>query len=81
LWLKFGEAAITSDTTFEHWRQQPADLQLLSAALVWVWALHVSGTGLTTEVLASIVSLSGGALLANFISVILLVAETITIRR
>jgi hypothetical protein len=41
----------------------------------------VSGTGVTSEVLASIVSLSGGALLANFISVTLLVAETITIRR
>ena len=58
-----------------------ADLQLLSAALVWVWALHVSDSGVTSEVLASIVSLSGGALLANFISVTLLVAETITIRR
>jgi len=31
--------------------------------------------------LASIVSLSGGALLANLVSVTLLVAETITIRR
>jgi hypothetical protein len=58
-----------------------ADLQLLSAVLVWAWAVYVSGTGLTSEVLASIVSLSGGALLANFISVTLLVAETITIRR
>jgi hypothetical protein len=58
-----------------------ADLQLLSAALVWAWAEYVSGTGLTSGVLASVVSLSGGALLANFISVTLLVAETITIRR
>jgi hypothetical protein len=58
-----------------------ADLQLLSAALVWAWAEYVSGTGLTSGVLASIVSLAGGALLANFISVTLLVAETITIRR
>jgi Ca2+/H+ antiporter, TMEM165/GDT1 family len=58
-----------------------ADLQLLSAVLVWAWAEYVSGTGLTSGVLASVVSLSGGALLANFISVTLLVAETITIRR
>jgi len=58
-----------------------ADLQLLVAAFVWAWAAHVSETGMTSEILASIVSLSGGALLANLVSVTLLVAETITIRR
>lgn len=58
-----------------------ADLQLLMAAFVWAWAVHVADTGLTSEILASIVSLSGGALLANGVSVTLLVAETITIRR
>jgi hypothetical protein len=58
-----------------------ADLQLLMAAFLWAWAVHVAGTGLTSETLASIVSLSGGALLANLVSVTLLVAETITIRR
>ena len=58
-----------------------ADLQLLIAALVWGWAANVADSGLTSEVLASIVSLSGGALLANLVSVTLLVAETITIRR
>ena len=58
-----------------------ADLQLISAALVWGWAANVSETGMTSEILASIVSLSGGALLANLVSVTLLVAETISIRR
>lgn len=58
-----------------------ADLQLLIAAFVWAWAVHVSAFGVTSEVLASIVSLSGGALLANLVSVTLLVAETIMIRR
>lgn len=58
-----------------------ADLQLLAAASVWAWAAYVSDFGLTTKMLASIVSLSGGALLANLVSVTLLVAETITIRR
>lgn len=58
-----------------------ADLQLLVAAFVWAWAANVSAAGVTSEVLASIVSLSGGALLANLVSVTLLVAETITIRR
>jgi len=58
-----------------------ADLQLLIAALVWGWAANVSESGLTSEVMASIVSLSGGAVLANLVSVTLLVAETIMIRR
>jgi hypothetical protein len=58
-----------------------ADLQLLIAAFVWAYAANVSDSGVTGEVLASIVSLSGGALLANLVSVTLLVAETITIRR
>jgi hypothetical protein len=58
-----------------------ADLQLLIAASVWAYAANVSTAGVTSEVLASIVSLSGGALLANLVSVTLLVAETITIRR
>ena len=58
-----------------------ADLQLIIAAFVWGYTANVSETGMTSEVLASIVSLSGGALLANLVSVTLLVAETITIRR
>ena len=58
-----------------------ADLQLLVAAFVWAYAAQVSDAGVTGEVLASIVSLSGGALLANLVSVTLLVAETITLRR
>jgi hypothetical protein len=58
-----------------------ADLQLLVAAFVWAYAANVSDSGVTSLVLASIVSLSGGALLANLVSVTLLVAETIMIRR
>ena len=58
-----------------------ADLQLLIAAFVWAYAAHISEAGMTSETLASIVSLSGGALLANLVSVTLLVAETISIRR
>ena len=58
-----------------------ADLQLIAAALVWAYAMHVSQTGLTPHTMADIVSLSGGAVLANITSVVLLVAETITIRR
>ena len=58
-----------------------ADLQLIIAAFVWGYAANVSETGMTSEILASIVSLSGGALLANLVSVTLLLAETISIRR
>ena len=56
-------------------------LQLFAAALVWVAAEHVSDVGMTASVMASIVSLSGGAMLANVVSVILLVIETVMLRR
>jgi hypothetical protein len=58
-----------------------AVLQLLVAVLVWGVAEHVSGSGLTPVVMASIVSLSGGAMLANVVSVVLLVIETVMLRR
>jgi hypothetical protein len=58
-----------------------ADLQLIAAALIWTVAVHVTDTGLTSGVMASIVSLSGGALLANIVSVTMLVAETLMLRR
>lgn len=58
-----------------------ADLQLLAAALVWGYAVYVSTEGLTPEAMASVVSLSGGALLANIVSVVLLVVETVSFRR
>ena len=58
-----------------------ADLQLLVAAVIWGYASYVTADGITTEVIVRIVSLSGGALLANMVSVTLLVAETVIIRR
>jgi hypothetical protein len=59
-----------------------ADLQLLAAALVWGYAEYVSSVGgLTPESTASVVSLSGGALLANLVSVVLLVVETVSFQR
>jgi hypothetical protein len=58
-----------------------AMLQLIAAAIVWTLAEHVYGIGLTPVVTASIVSLSGGAMLANVISVILLIIETVMLRR
>lgn len=58
-----------------------ADLQLAAAGLVWVFAEQIAGHGLTAGSTASMVSLSGGALLANLVSVVLLVSETLTFRR
>ncbi|ENO88151.1 DUF6394 family protein [Thauera linaloolentis] len=58
-----------------------ADLQLIAAAMVWGYAAHISGTGLTPAATANLVSLSGGALLANLVSVVILIAETIMQRR
>ena len=58
-----------------------ADLQLIAAGLVWGFTLYVAHTEVTPAIMSSIVSLSGGALLANLTSVILLVVETVTFRR
>lgn len=58
-----------------------ADIQLITAAIFWGAAEHAFGHSITPTVMASIVSLSGGALLANFISVVLLVIETVSVRR
>jgi Ca2+/H+ antiporter, TMEM165/GDT1 family len=58
-----------------------ADLQLIAAALVWGMAVYVVQSGLTTHAMVAVVSLSGGALLANAVSVILLIIEIATTRR
>jgi small-conductance mechanosensitive channel len=58
-----------------------ADLQLIAATLVWAYATQVSSEGLTHSATASVVSLSGGALLANVVSLVLLVVETVSFRR
>ncbi|MDR1807399.1 MAG: DUF6394 family protein [Propionibacteriaceae bacterium] len=57
-----------------------ADIQLIVSAILY--ALNSSGGRIPSEhVMATIVSFSGGALLANIVSVILLVIETSTFRR
>jgi hypothetical protein len=58
-----------------------ADLQLVAAGVVWVFAVHVTATGLSPNSTAAMVSLSGGALVANMVSVVLLVVETASFRR
>ena len=58
-----------------------ADLQLIAAALVWAYAEQISTLGMTEGTMASIVSLAAGALIANVVSVVLLVVESASIRR
>jgi hypothetical protein len=58
-----------------------ADLQLIAAVVIWTITEHATDLGMTPMTMASIVSLSGGALLANVTSVIILVTETVMFRR
>ncbi len=58
-----------------------ADLQLLAAAIIWGLAEHVFAVGLSPLILATVVELSAGALVANVISVILLLIETTLLHR
>ena len=54
------------------------DLQLLAALTVLGHAVLLSTEGMTAATTAVVVSLSGGALLANLVSVTILVAELVS---
>ncbi|QKF67992.1 putative membrane protein [Arcobacter venerupis] len=56
-----------------------ADIQLIAAATIWTVAIY--STMLDSEIIGMVVSLSGGALLANITSVILYVGDTIKSKR
>jgi len=58
-----------------------ANLQLLAAAIIWGYVTQISETGLNTDNATVIISLSGGALIANVISVVMLVSDTLMSRR
>lgn len=58
-----------------------ADLQLIIAALFWAYVEYGLGSELTPRYMADIVSLASGALIANVASVILLITETVMLRR
>lgn len=77
--LKFGER--TQIGTVLLATSLVADLELIAAALVWALSVHVIGGGLTPSATAVIVSLAGGALVANAVSVVLLVVEMAMLRR
>ena len=73
--LKFGDRTQLGATHLA--TSLVASFQLLAAAIVWVWQLYVLHVPVNAEITAVIVSLSGGALLANLFSVILLLGETL----
>jgi hypothetical protein len=54
-----------------------AVVQLCAATLLWFWATSVLGLPAKGAIMANVVSLSGGALAANLISVVLLIGETL----
>lgn len=56
-----------------------ADIQLIAAASIWTIAAYAYT--MNQEVVAIIISLSGGALLANIVSVMLYVGDTLKSKR
>ena len=58
-----------------------ADIQLISAATIWTFSVYGASGVVSNELMSVIVSLSGGALLANITSVVLYVSDTIKSKR
>ena len=73
--LKFGDRTQLGATHLS--TSLVASFQLVAASAVWVWQLYVVGQPMNAELTAVVVSLSGGALLANLFSVVLLIGETL----
>ena len=73
--LKFGDRTHIGATHLA--TSMVALLQLLAASSVWVWHVNIGQSPMSGGTMATIVSLSGGALLANLISVVLLIGETL----
>lgn len=77
--LKFGDETHIGSTQLA--TSMVASLQLIVSLSVWGWVIY-SGTDLTLkDVMPTILSFSAGALLANIVSVILLVVETTIISK
>ncbi len=53
-----------------------ADLQLIASSLIWTFS-EQGTSGLPPDTMISIVSLAGGALIANVVSVTMVVADTL----
>lgn len=77
--LKFGDRTQIGATYLA--TSLVATLQLIAAASVYIYGSAMLPGGLDRAYTATAVSLATGALLANIVSVILLITETISYRR
>jgi len=57
-----------------------ADIQLIASASVWAFAVYVLGE-MDLESTVAVISLAGGALLANIVSVTLFIGDTLKSKR
>jgi len=73
--MKFGDRTHIGATHLA--TSMVAMLQLLAATFVWMWQVNINHLAMNGETMSTIVSLSAGALVANLISVILLISETL----
>ncbi|MEN3109752.1 DUF6394 family protein [Uliginosibacterium paludis] len=73
--LKFGDRTQIGATHLA--TSLAALLQLLAASLFWMSHLYIAQKPMDGETISIVVSISGGALLANLVSVILLIGETL----
>ncbi len=73
--LKFGDRTHIGATHLA--TSLVALVQLITASLVWAWQLYIHQQPMEGSTISVVVSLSAGALLANIISVILLIGETL----
>lgn len=76
--MKFGERSLLGSTMLA--TSLVADVQLIGAAVVWA-VITLDGATVAPEESVMIVSLAMGAMVANVVSVILLVIETASLRR
>jgi hypothetical protein len=73
--LKFGDRTQMGATHLA--TSLVATAQLVAASGVWLWHAHLRGLPMDGGAMSVIVSIAGGALLANVISVVLLIGETL----
>jgi hypothetical protein len=57
------------------------DVLLITARIIWIVEQNQTALGPNPESMANIVSLAGGALIASFVSVVILVGDTLISRR
>ena len=76
--MKFGDRSLLGSTMLA--TSLVADVQLIAAAVVWASAT-LNGTAISEHDTVIVVSLAIGAMVANVISVVLLMIETASLRR